>query len=66
MDWVLLCRWFIVGMLIAFVWDDEWFACSKTMEISNLSLSLSHEYHHPNSLELTNGKDGTKQHVREY
>jgi hypothetical protein len=31
----------------AFDSDDERFACSKTMEISNLSLSLSHEYHHP-------------------
>jgi hypothetical protein len=31
----------------AFNWDNDGFACSKTMGISNLSLSLSHEYHHP-------------------
>jgi hypothetical protein len=33
------------------------------MGISNLSLSLSHEYHHAYSLQLTNGKDGSKQHL---
>jgi hypothetical protein len=48
--------------LFAFDWDDDGFACSKTMEISNLSLSLSHDYHHAYSLELTNGKEGSKQH----
>jgi hypothetical protein len=31
------------------------------MGISNLALSLSHEYHRPNSLLLTNGKDRSKQ-----
>jgi hypothetical protein len=32
----------------------------------NLSLSLSHEYHHPDSLQLTDGKDdGSKQHFWE-
>jgi hypothetical protein len=46
----------------AFDWDDDGFACSKTMGISNLSLFLSHEYHHPDSLQLTNGKDRSKQH----
>jgi hypothetical protein len=46
----------------AFDWDDDGFACSKTMEVSNLSLSLSHEYRHPDSLQLTNVKDGIKQH----
>jgi hypothetical protein len=30
------------------------------MGISNLSLSLSHDYHHAYSLQLTNGKDGIK------
>jgi hypothetical protein len=35
------------------------------MGISNLSLSLSHEYHHAYSLQLTNGKDGSKQHSLE-
>jgi hypothetical protein len=49
----------------AFDWDDERFACSNTMGISNLSLSLSHEYHHPHSLQLTNGKEGSKQHFLE-
>jgi hypothetical protein len=33
----------------AFDWDDDGFACSKTMEISNLSLSLYYEYHHLDS-----------------
>jgi hypothetical protein len=59
-----------------------WFACSKTMMgISNLSLFLSYEYHHPDSLnlslllsyeyhhpyslQLTNGKEGSKQHFWE-
>jgi hypothetical protein len=35
------------------------------MGISNLSLSLSHEYHHPDSIKFTNGKDGRKQHFGE-
>jgi hypothetical protein len=30
---------------------------SNTLEISNLSLSLSHEYYHLDSLQLTNGKE---------
>jgi hypothetical protein len=46
----------------AFDWDNDGFACSSSMGISNLSLSQSHEYHHPDSLQLTNGKDGSKQH----
>jgi hypothetical protein len=45
----------------AFDWGNDGFACSKTMEISNVSLSLSHECHHPESLQLTNVKDGIKQ-----
>jgi hypothetical protein len=35
------------------------------MEINNRSLSLSHEYHHPGSLQLTNGKDGINQYFWE-
>jgi hypothetical protein len=58
-DGSLLAWWF------AFNRDDDRFACSKTMGISNLSLSLSHEYHHPDSLQLTNGKDGSNQHLLE-
>jgi hypothetical protein len=46
----------------AFDWDNDVFACSKTMGISNRSFSLSHEYHHRDSLRLTNGKDRSKQH----
>jgi hypothetical protein len=46
----------------AFDWDDDGFTCSNTMGISTLSLSLSHDYHHLDSLQLANGKDGTKQH----
>jgi hypothetical protein len=42
--------------LFAFDWDDDGFACSKTMEISNLSRSLSHDYHHAYSLQLRTGK----------
>jgi hypothetical protein len=49
-------------MRFAFDWDDDWFACSKSMQLSNLSLSLSHEYHHPGSLLLATGKDRNKQH----
>jgi hypothetical protein len=33
--------------------------------LSNLSLSLCNEHHYPNSLQLTNGKDATKQHFCE-
>jgi hypothetical protein len=29
---------------------------------NDLSLSQSHEYHHPDSLQLTNKKDGSKNH----
>jgi hypothetical protein len=66
MDLVLHCRSFVVGIQFAFHWDDDGFACSNTMgRISNLSLSLSHEYHHPDSLRLTNGKEGSKQHFLE-
>jgi hypothetical protein len=45
-------------------WDDDdgLFACSKIMGLSNLSLSLSHEYNHPGSLRLMDGKEGGKQH----
>jgi hypothetical protein len=46
-------------------YNHDGFAFSKTMGISNLSLSLSHEYHHGDSLQLMNGKDGTKQHSGE-
>jgi hypothetical protein len=42
--------------LFAFDWDNVGFACSRSMGISNLSLLHSHEYHHPDSLQLTNGK----------
>jgi hypothetical protein len=35
------------------------------MGISNLSLFLSHDYHHAYSLQLTNGKDGIKHHYLE-
>jgi hypothetical protein len=41
----------------AFDWDNAGFSCSKTMGISNLSLSLCNGHHHPNSLQLTNGKE---------
>jgi hypothetical protein len=30
--------------------------------MSNLSLSLSHEYNHPDTLQLTNRKEGSQQH----
>jgi hypothetical protein len=58
--WIWSCS--VVRLLsacgFAFDWDDDGFGvCSKTMEISNLSLSLSHEYDHPDSLQLSNGKD---------
>jgi hypothetical protein len=46
----------------AFGWDDVGFSCSSTVAKWNLSLSLSHEYHHPDSLQLTNRKDGSKNH----
>jgi hypothetical protein len=66
-EWIWSCT--INGSLsacqVAFDWDDDGFACSKTMEISNLSFSLSHEYHHPDSLQLTNGKEGNKHHFLE-
>jgi hypothetical protein len=53
---LLLCQF-------GFDWEDDGFACSNTMEISNLSLSLSqHENHHPDLLELAIGKGGSKQH----
>jgi hypothetical protein len=44
----------LVGRLLsscrfAFDSDDERFACSRSMEISNLSLSQSYECHHPGS-----------------
>jgi hypothetical protein len=64
--WIWSCS--VDGSLSAcrFVFDrdDDGFACSNTMGISNLSLSLSHEYHHSlsDSLQLTNGKDRSKQH----
>jgi hypothetical protein len=45
--------------------DDDGFACGKRMGISNLSLSLSHEYHQTDSLQLTNKKEGSKQHFKE-
>jgi hypothetical protein len=51
--------------LFAFDWDDDGFACSRSMGISNLSLSLSHDYHHAYSLQLTKGKDGIKHHFLE-
>jgi hypothetical protein len=51
--------------LFAFDWDDDGFSCSRSMGISNLSLSLSHEYHHQDSLELTKRKDGSKRHFLE-
>jgi hypothetical protein len=38
---------------------------AKTMGISNLSLSLSHEYNHPDSLQCMHGKEGSKQHFLE-
>jgi hypothetical protein len=49
----------------AFDWYDDGFSCSNTVAKWNLSLFLSHEYHHPDSLQLTNGKDGSKQHFLE-
>jgi hypothetical protein len=49
----------------AFYWDDDGFSCSYTVANWNLSLSLSHEYHHQDSLELTNRKDGSKYHFLE-
>jgi hypothetical protein len=55
-DWT---AFFVVWICIQF------FACTKTIEISNLSLSLSHEYIHPGSLQLTNGKEGSTQHFLE-
>jgi hypothetical protein len=62
--WIWSCS--VNGFLLAcgflFNWDDDGFACNKTMEISNLSLSQSHEYHHPDSLQLTNSKEGNKHH----
>jgi hypothetical protein len=43
-----------IGRLIsacrfAFDCDNDGFACSRSMETSNLSLSQSNEYHHPDS-----------------
>jgi hypothetical protein len=55
----------LLACQFAFNWDDDGFACSNTMGISNLSLSLSHEYHHLDSLQLMNGKDGIKHHFLE-
>jgi hypothetical protein len=49
-------------ILIATDWEDDGFACRYTTGISNFSLSLSHEYHQADSLQLTDGKDGSKQH----
>jgi hypothetical protein len=50
-------------LVFAFLdWAHDGFACSRSMGISNLSLSLSHDYHHAYSLQLTNGKDGIKHH----
>jgi hypothetical protein len=62
--WILSCsvNRFLSECLFAFDWDNDGFACSKTMGISNLSLSLSNEYHHRDSLQLANGKDGSKNH----
>jgi hypothetical protein len=42
----------------AFDWDDDGFSCSNTVAKGNLSLKK--KYHHPDSLQLTNGKDGGK------
>jgi hypothetical protein len=36
-------------VIIAFDFDNGGFACSRSMEISNLSLSQSNECHHPGS-----------------
>jgi hypothetical protein len=49
----------------AFDWDDDGFSCSNNGAKCNPSCSLSHEYHHPDSLQLTNGKDGSKNHYSE-
>jgi hypothetical protein len=49
----------------AFDRDNDGFAYSKTMRVSNLSLSLSHKYHHADALQLMNGKEGSKQHFWE-
>jgi hypothetical protein len=43
---------------LAFDGDNDGFACSITMGISNLSLSLSHEYHHLDSLQLNKWESG--------
>jgi hypothetical protein len=42
--------------------QDDGFACSNTMGISNLSLSLSHEYHHHHP-DSQMGKKEAKCHV---
>jgi hypothetical protein len=50
----------------AFDWDDDGFSYSNIVAKWSLSLSLSHEYHHAYSHQLTNGKDGIKHHLRGY
>jgi hypothetical protein len=56
----MVCCWHVDLHLIGMM---KGLLAGKTMGISNLSLYLSHEYHHPYSLQLTKGwKDGTKQH----
>jgi hypothetical protein len=62
MDLVLYRGSFVVGMWIAFDWDSEGFSCSNTVAKRNLSIFLSHEYHHAYSLQLRNRKEGSKQH----
>jgi hypothetical protein len=49
----------------AFDCDDDGFACSNTMGMRNLSFSLSHHYHHADSLQLANGKDRSTHHFLE-
>jgi hypothetical protein len=56
---------FSITWLFAFDWDNVGFSCSNTVAKWNLSLSLPHEYHHPDSLQLTNRKDGSKNHYWE-
>jgi hypothetical protein len=60
--WSCIVNGLLSACSFAFDWDADGFACSKTMGMINLSLSLSHDDHHPDLLLLVKGKEGSKQH----
>jgi hypothetical protein len=45
----MISQSFVVVCQFALDWDYDGFACSESMEIINLLLSLGNEYHHPDS-----------------